>query len=51
MKRMLLIVIAALCLLCGCQAEQKEPPAQAVEPFTYTSSVLYFIEGEIQKAG
>ncbi len=50
MKRMLLIVIAALCLLCGCQAEQKEPPAQAVEPFTYTSSVLYFIEGETIQA-
>ena len=50
MKRMLLMVMVALCLLCGCQAEQKEPPAQAVEPFTYTGSVLYFIEGETIQA-
>ena len=49
MKRMLMAGLCALCLLCGCQAE-KQPPAQAVEPYTYPSKVLYFNEGDTIQA-
>ena len=49
MKRLLMVGIAILCLLCGCQA-QKQPPASVVEPYTYTSKVLYFIEGDTIQA-
>lgn len=50
MKRMLAVLLAAICLLCGCQVKQETVSAPTIEPYTYTNSVLYFIEGETIQA-
>ena len=46
MKRILAALMAVMCLLCGCQAKKETAPAPAIEPYTYTSKVLYFNEGD-----